>query len=38
MTNERCVVVMPEWNDPKLEKVKDLTCYAVCSDYVSLLK
>ena len=33
-----CVMVMPEWEDPKLERVKGIECFAVCSDYVSRLK
>jgi hypothetical protein len=38
MLNNRCVMVMPEWDDPKFEKVKDADCLAICSDYVSKLK
>ena len=37
LTNN-CVMVMPEWHDAKLEHVKDIDCYGVCSDYVGILK
>ena len=36
--NTQCVMVMPEWQDSTLENVKHATCFAVCSDFVQLLK
>jgi hypothetical protein len=36
--NTRCVMVMPEWQDSTLENAKHATCFAVCSDFVQLLK
>jgi hypothetical protein len=38
MLNKKCVMVMPEWDDPKFEKIKDVDCLAICSDYVLKLK
>jgi hypothetical protein len=35
---EDSVMVLPEWEDPTLENVKHATCFAVCSDFVKLLK
>ena len=35
---QRSIMVMPEWNDKTLNNARSVTCYAVCSDYVSLLK
>ncbi len=32
------VMLMPEWHDPNFEKIKDVNCYAICSDYVNRLK
>ena len=33
-----CVMVMPEYVDPSLSNIKDVDCYAICSDYVDRLK
>ena len=35
---QRSVCVMPELEDPTLQNVKDIYCYAICSDYVGILK
>ena len=32
------VMVMPEWDDPTLDNARHADCFAVCSDFVSLLK
>jgi hypothetical protein len=32
------ICVMPEWKNPTLDGIKDLTCYGVCSDFVGKLK
>jgi hypothetical protein len=32
------VMVMPEWDDPTLSNVRHSKCFAVCSDFVGLLK
>jgi hypothetical protein len=32
------VMVMPEWNDTTLANAREADCYAVCSDFVELLK
>jgi hypothetical protein len=34
----RSIMVMPEWNDPTLNNARQAQCFAVCSDFVSLLK
>jgi hypothetical protein len=31
------ICVMPEWNNPSLDGVKEYTCYGICSDYVGKL-
>ena len=38
LLNKECVMVMPEWDDPTFEKIKEVECLAICSDYVSKLK
>ena len=35
---QRSICVMPEWEDPTLQNVKQFNCYAICSDYVGVLK
>jgi len=35
---QRSVMVMPEHVDKSLDTARDLTCYAVCSDYVEKIK
>ena len=35
---QRSVCVMPELEDPTLQNVKNINCYAICSDYVGILK
>jgi hypothetical protein len=35
---QRSVMVMPEYVDKSLDTARDLTCYAVCSDYVEKIK
>ena len=37
-TNERCVVVMPELEDPTLLSVTDAVGYGICSDYVDQIR
>jgi hypothetical protein len=32
------IMVMPEWDDPTLNNARHAECFAVCSDFVSLLK
>jgi hypothetical protein len=34
----KSVMVMPEWDNPKLENIKDTNCYGICSDYVGSIK
>lgn len=34
MLTDRSVCVMPEWNDPYFDTIKDVSCYGICSDYV----
>jgi hypothetical protein len=36
--NSRSVMVLPEWQDSTLENAKRATCFAICSDFVQLLK
>ena len=31
------ICVMPEWDNPSLEGVKEYNCYGICSDYVGKL-
>jgi hypothetical protein len=35
---ENSVMVMPEWEDATLTNAREADCYAVCSDFVELLK
>jgi hypothetical protein len=35
---DRSVRLMPEWADPEFRTIKDQKCFAICSDYVSLIK
>jgi hypothetical protein len=35
---DRSVMVMPEWSDPNLEKIQNISCYGICSDYVLKIK
>ena len=35
---QRSVCVMPEWEDPTLCHVRNINCYAICSDYVGVLR
>lgn len=36
--NEFSVMVLPEWEDATLQNVKEAKCYAVCTDFVLMLK
>lgn len=38
LLNKKCVMVMPEWDDPNFERIKNVECLAICSDYVLKLK
>jgi len=35
---DRSIRLMPEWADPTLDGIESTTCYAICSDYVKLIK
>jgi hypothetical protein len=35
---QRSVCVMPEWEDLTLQHVRQVNCYAICSDYVGVLR
>jgi len=35
---DKCIMVMPEWEDATLNNVKDVKCYGVCSDFVQLIQ
>lgn len=35
---EDSIMVMPEWDDTTLDNARTATCFAVCSDFVSLLR
>lgn len=35
---KKSVMLMPEWSDPNFEKISNVNCYAICSDYVDKLK
>jgi hypothetical protein len=36
--NEFSVMVLPEWEDATLQNAKEAECYAVCTDFVLMLK
>jgi hypothetical protein len=35
---QQSIMVMPEWEDPTLNNARHARCFAVCSDFVGLLK
>jgi hypothetical protein len=35
---QRSVCVMPEWEDSTLQNIRNINCYAICSDYVGVLR
>jgi len=34
---DRSIMLMPEWANPELKGLEDVTCYGICSDYVELI-
>lgn len=36
--SDKSIMLMPEWNDPKFETIRSITCYGICSDYVETIK
>jgi hypothetical protein len=35
---DRSIRLMPEWANPTLDGIESTNCYAICSDYVELIK
>lgn len=35
---DRSIRLMPEWNDPEFKTIKEHRCFAICSDYVFLIR